>query len=296
MTQTLLHVGLPKAGSTHLQQTVFSRIDGLDYHALARKGGRHAETGPFGMLVRTFREGHGLGFDWTAFRDWFAAALDPARPALVSEERLSDHLGLPLTEKTARLAELFQPARVLIVIRRPAALLPSMFFQERRHARYGLWRGRSLGDWTMDALRHADHHLSPAQMVRYDWIIAAFDARFGKDNVTVLPLEWLAADPAAAARLLARFLNRAEAEVAALLAASGPARNARPHNPAALLRALPGRPLTAWPRELAATLSGRRLDARYERALREFTAAAVAWTAARTGLPLAELGYGSGSE
>jgi hypothetical protein len=47
---------------------------------------------------------------------------------------------------------------------------------------------------------------------------------------------------------------------------------------------------------VAATLSGRRLDARCERALREFTAAAVAWTAARTGLPLAELGYGSGSE
>jgi hypothetical protein len=286
-----LHVGLPKAGSTMLQQAVFGRLAWLDYHALARKAGRHAEDGPFGGLVRTLREGHGLGTDWDALRDWFAAARDPGRPALVSEERFSDHLGPGIAAKAAILRRVFGPARVLIVIRRPDEMLPSMFFQERRHARYGLCRGRSLDAWVRAALDHADHHLSPAQMIRPDWIIAAFDAVFGAANVSVLPLEWLAVAPAAFASRLAAVLDGPAGEIAACLAAADGPANARPRGLASSLRALRGRPLRSYPRELAAALATGALSPDLRARVHAFTADAVERTMRRTALPLADLGY-----
>lgn len=288
----MLHVGLPKAGSTTLQQDVFSRLDGVDYHALRRKGGRHAEDGPFGRLVAALREGHGLDLDLDAAAQAMADAAD-GRPMLVSEERFSDHRGVGVARRPMLLRRLFGPARILIVLRRPVALMTSMRFQENRHPRYGVARAGSVDRWIADALDHAHHHLSPAQMVRYDWIVGAFEEAFGADAVTVAPLELLGRQPEAFAERLAAFLAMPVGAVAAQLAQLGGARNARPRGLAALQAALQAgaRDPRRAPREILAALTTGAPGPAVRRRLRDFAAPGIEAVAARHALPLAELGY-----
>lgn len=236
-SQLCLHVGLAKAGSTSLQQGVFRHLDAV-YHALERKGGPYDErSSPFGHLVRGAREGTLLEFDKAGFARDFAAArrADPDRPHLVSEERFSWYRGYSFLEKPTLLRELFGPAEILIVIRRPSALLRSLYDQELKFRRYGLDTSKSFPVWVDRALQNRDHHLSPANMLRYDTIAEGFAEVFGRDHVHVVPLEWLGQDPSRFAAALARCLGVEAAALEPLLAA--PPRNTRPHAPNAIAAA-----------------------------------------------------------
>ena len=232
-----LHVGLAKAGSTTLQQGVFRRLDTVS-HALERKGGPYDEqSSTFGQLVRGAREGNLLDFDKAGFARDFAASrrAAPDRPHLVSEERFSWYRGYSFLEKPTLLRELFGPAEILIVIRRPSALLRSLYDQELKYRRYGLDTSKSFPVWVDRALQNSDHHLSPANMLRFDTIAEAFAEVFGRAHVHVVPLEWLRENPQRFADALAGCLGVDGGALAPLLAA--PPRNMRPLTPNAFAAA-----------------------------------------------------------
>ena len=213
----------------------------------------------------------------------------PADRDLVSEERFCDHLGPGLRQRADLLRALFGPATVLMVIRRPEALMSSTFFQERRFVRYGLSRGANLDAWLGAALDHADHFLSPLQMVRYDVMAEMFGAAFGHENVVVAPLEWLSADPPRFAERLSTALGRPGPEIEALLTVRGRAENTR--NAGALIGNVRRNGVRQVVRELLAASQSRHIRPETARRLAAFAAPGIARIAERQNLPLAELGY-----
>lgn len=294
---TIIHVGLPKAASTSLQQQIFAHLTHCDYHALARKGGPHDESGTFGDIVRLFRESNAIDRDIDRYREWWdetrsskrenSDSASTRRPALISEERFSTHYGITLALKPAVLREIFGPAHILIIIRDPADLLISTFYQEARHRRYGLRTEPSLTRWIDDALAHADHYLSPAQLIRYDRLADAFAASFGPDKISVLPMEWIADNSLRFATALAHILGGGDE--AAFGKALEVRSNVRPRGLPGLFDS-GGRTSRTLP-ALAAAWKTRDPDPALMQRVRGFAAHGVEKIADSFGLPLNDLGY-----
>jgi len=171
-----LHAGLPKTATSALQRLVLARHPQIAYTALARKGGRHRGTSPFGGLVRAVRTGEPLFHDTCELRAVLEAALArDGRPdavcAVVSEERFTGHYGAGLAAKADLAAVLAPRASVLLVVREPGELMVSQYFQLLRRDRYGLDGPRSFDAWARAALGQVGHHLSAANLLAYDRLV-----------------------------------------------------------------------------------------------------------------------------
>lgn len=176
----LIHVGLPKTGSTFLQHW-FERHPQIAY----AKGGFA-----------------GYGDIWKLPR--LAAAPDPAwRCRVTSAEQLSYPVDQP-TEETLgpgslraaiegqervcdTLLELFPDAHLLVVTRGFAGVFHSSYSQYLREG------GNLPAEELLPKLAHAAHYVG---LYDYDRIAAMYRSRFG-ERVLVLPYEWLRDDRAA---------------------------------------------------------------------------------------------------
>ncbi len=227
----VLHIGLPKTGTTLLQQQVFAPAQGLDFvhrrrgpeaEALCRTLRRYVKAGPLRALILRRRVRRGL-----------AAVAGPGGGVtlLVSDENVSVHAsgfwrghgpGPDLVAR--RIAEILPKGetRVVIGIRRQDQWLAS------RYAESSKWLdGLDQADFDrrMRQIAAAASLDGPLGWLDYDRMHRAFAAGLGAENVLLVPLEQIGAAPGATIGRLAQFVGVAPPDAARPLKASRQNRN-----------------------------------------------------------------------
>ncbi|MEW5728879.1 MAG: sulfotransferase [Pseudomonadota bacterium] len=201
MADIILHVGISKTGTTHVQNQLFDCHSGL----VNLGKPNFADDAD---LLRLNSAIIGEEFDAEEarriVRDKVAPVLAGGRPAIWSEENFSFK---PSTAaRTAqRLKALFPDARILFTIREQRAFLQSMFFVEQNKA---LARGgaiaRDIDDWLDAQDGRPDSILERLDYGRLERLYAGL---FGDDRVHVLCFEDMVSDREAFVRRLAGVLG-----------------------------------------------------------------------------------------
>lgn len=213
-----VHVGLAKTASTFLQRQVFPAHPSLAVISIPR----HRRLGAKPVLDALALAEPGW-FDAASWRASFEKLVQRVGVASgvrlgISNENLSGHMvtGACAYTTADRLAELFRPVKVVLVLRHPLAYVESMYNQ---YVRTGgtlplarLWNSPSLFPGRVNVTQKLD----------YARLLAHYSDRFGEDNVLVLPFELLrAADGDFVARLW-RFLDVEPMPLPARSAAANP--------------------------------------------------------------------------
>lgn len=189
MDQVVIHIGMHKSGSTFLQKKLFPSMDVVfqpltpktcDTSALPRR-----MVWPVELLQSA------SPIEPVVARRMMRIDSETDKSLVVSHEGLSGHPhGYCLVDPYAVLRNLksvFPSAKVLIVIRRQADYLASLY--SFRVAVRGL-EHRSFSAFLKEELR-----AGLAAALRYDELISAYAKAFGSENVLVLPLEMLVDEP-----------------------------------------------------------------------------------------------------
>lgn len=212
----VLHIGLPKTGTTFLQHRVFAPCAELQlvHRTLAPQRAelcyalrRLARSVP---LLLPFRREQALSQ---------LEAINPEdpRPLLVSDENICIDVRsfwrgarptpVELAERLARLthavADQFEPVRVLISVRGQDQWLASRYAESSRAL-----RGFSQTDFERRVAEICAGRLrGPEQWLDYDAVGAAFAARLGEANVRLISLEQLAEAPRRTTNELGQFFG-----------------------------------------------------------------------------------------
>lgn len=233
--RVVLHVGVPKTGTTTLQFNVFPRLEGVVYlgKPYDRPGVAWEANSAVAGLVEAVWTRTDAEFDHQAAGGLLARGLEgrqglgEAVRVVLSEEALTQASGGDRLEKARRLRRVFGRCRVLITIReqRDALFSGHRWLSARRMV------DRSFVGW-INGCRAYSHVLGraddfPLRQYRYGELIRTYRRMFGEGRVTVIPMELLKNDPAAFAAALAPVLG-AEAGAVESLLASGSAENVSP--------------------------------------------------------------------
>lgn len=212
----VLHIGLPKTGTTFLQDRVFTRAPGvtLVHRRLTPERARLC------FDLRRYARMPGLIAPF--FRHRVASALRAAAPAdpgtlLVSDENIAidthslwrdrgptpESLAARLATLAATVAPLGQ-LRVLIGIRGQDQWLASRYAESARD--YPAF-GQVDFDRRMARLRGTETLAGPWRWADYAAVERAFSAALGSENVMLLPLERFVAKPIQTRNALGAFLG-----------------------------------------------------------------------------------------
>ena len=175
---TLIHIGMPKCGSTWLQRQLFKPINGY----LLRFGPIQSKL--------AFVDGHAR--EWRPPEKLLGLKRAGGRVPTISGEMLA---GDPLTGGRdraiilARLQQTLPRARILIVIREQVDMFRSLY--------------KLLVNWGYSATPEElireegdpSSHRFQLDYLSYHNLIADYQRAFGRDRVLVLPFEQLRADP-----------------------------------------------------------------------------------------------------
>ena len=309
MSGVVLHIGLPKTGTTTLQKSVFPALSGVAY-AGKRIPGYGFATRDLGAAI-----GAVISAD-SALADpvpALAAAIDDMRAQcgastlVISTESLAHPSARDLGLVADRLARAVPDARILITLRAQEQLALSWYRSHGRFAQYLFTHKReseriaahlSQRQWWDLVARESRAGL--LAVLDFDALAACYAQRFA-GRVTLLPLELLASDRGAYAARLSAALEVPASACAPLLEAprenSGlSAREVRASRILARIGIgtdfLEHREQSAWRRWLA---GGPRADAALDpaiaAALRDRFAAGNARLSARGSIDLGALGY-----
>jgi hypothetical protein len=215
-SETFIHAGMPRTGTTTLQTHLFARHTEVHYLGVF-KGKLARERPPIDRSSRgltLFRDSqvealmNQLLFEGAANPDlqvaasaWQRICESSPRPRRVwSWEGLGTDVAEKREARAANLARILSPAKVLITLRHPVRLLESTYFQIlRRNNNLDNnpgWKGtvwyQPIDEW-LD--RHWSGELEP--ILDYARTVEIFRRHFGADSVRVLLYEDLARDPAA---------------------------------------------------------------------------------------------------
>jgi len=233
--RVLLHVGVPKTGTTTLQFHVLPRLHGVTYlgKPYDRPDATIEANDAIDRLVRSVWTTTVAEYDHRAAAELLRRGLDGRAGVLeggtvvLSEEALTQASGGDRLEKARRLRRLLGRCRVLVTIREQRAALVSghRWLLARRLVDVGFDR------WIADC-RAYSHVLGrpddfPLRQYRYDEVIDGYRRLFGRERVTVLPIELARTDPAAFAAPLARALDLDPGPVERAIA-DAPAANVSP--------------------------------------------------------------------
>lgn len=204
----VIHVGIPKSGTTFLQTQVFDQCKGLRcigrphqeqesyrrfFHAVM-----HEEIDRTARKeIRAFFENHG--------------GINPEEPVILSEESLTFS---PLFHVVARrLVDVVPDATILITLRSQLTAIPSFYANHGRLLR-GVpapYRGRhvTFDDWLRFAHKNIDRHYQKnyLRVLFYDRLFDSFAAFFGPENVKILCYEEMIDDRQAFASTLSDILG-----------------------------------------------------------------------------------------
>ena len=187
----LIHVGMPKTGTTSLQMNLFVRHPGIQY-----LGKPLTVFSPdVARLTRGITYDPALNDDAAleAFRAETVAPLIDGQttPLVISEEEFATSTPRSQVSPDAiadRLLGLFPNAQILITIRRQQEAIPSLYTHMRE---MGL-----IGDIGFNRWFEANFASEAGQAV-YDYAKVAerYSTRFGAERVHLLPFEWMRDDP-----------------------------------------------------------------------------------------------------
>ena len=128
---------------------------------------------------------------------WYAALFDAAGPGDIKGEASTHYTKLPTYPRTLdRMAAALGQVRILYIIRNPVARAVSHYMHE--------W---SMGGMSAGIAEEAAAHPEMVDYGRYGMQIAPFVERFGRENVCLLSLEGMKADPAGALAEACRFVG-----------------------------------------------------------------------------------------
>lgn len=217
----IVHIGLPKTGTTFLQHRVLAPSPGLDFvhrkygpeqAAIAWEFRRFADAGPFSHPFRRRRL-------LRLLRDHAArTGSDPSRPVVVSEENISimpvgfwrgkgpspDGLARRLAALGARLDGRLAPLKVVIGLRSPDQWLASRYAESSKHSNAFT---QEDFDRRVAAIAGGAPLEGPLAWLDQRRVASAFVDALGAEKVLLLPLERLAGDPAGSLADLGRFLG-----------------------------------------------------------------------------------------
>lgn len=203
MSKSVFHIGFPKAGSTSLQRQVFADLPGYAYKGLnACADDRVAELydGLFKKDTLNYNESR-----------IFALAKDVTAEGscLFSHESgLGTVYSYPdIVIKAQRLHKAFQGnLRIILIVRKQTDILLSQY-RDHPFDPHDIFNGKpvSFEKWyrKMDKLRYFRF----TDAIYYDRIVQVYDDLFGRENVLVLPMELMNADPASYAQKMGAFLD-----------------------------------------------------------------------------------------
>ncbi|MBR9921790.1 MAG: sulfotransferase [Bacteroidetes bacterium] len=200
MKQPVIHIGYNKTGSTWLQEELFPRreIGFLSFMEM------EARVNIYRSLVKQ----HALSFDGESVLGFYQQKIgsldNKGLQPVFSCERFSGdpHSGGYDTKEIAdRIKRLFPNARIILVVREQKSMLMSTFSQ---YIRAG-------------GVRRLKYYMKPPKrgnrrvpMFEYEYfeyhhLVQYYQQLFGKENMLVLPFEWLKTDPERYIRTLVTF-------------------------------------------------------------------------------------------
>jgi len=221
----LVHVGLPKTGTTWLQDHVFAN------RALGFWGPAQDEDTPkkqtktFGRLLYLDAQKRLIGeddFDAAAIRDQLANVIVPdGLVPVISNERLSGHVLSNAFDRpmlARRIKDVFPQTRIFLTIREQRSMILSSYFQ---YLKYGGWN--SLGGFLNPP---CDGRLPAMQLDvwNYDRLAQLYYSLFGRERVLILPYEMFVRDPAEYVGRICEFAGVGKAEGLPFSAKSNPRR------------------------------------------------------------------------
>ncbi len=187
----LIHVGMPKTGTTSLQMNLFVRHPGIQYLGKPLT----VFSSDVARLTRGITYDPSLN-DAAALEAFRAETVAPllagqTAPLVISEEEFATSTPASQVSPDAianRLLGLFPNAQILVTIRRQQEAIPSLYTHMRD---MGL-----LGDLDFDRWFESSFASETGQAV-YDYAQVAerYAARFGADRVHLVPFEWMRDDP-----------------------------------------------------------------------------------------------------
>ncbi len=305
----VLHVGLPKTGTTSLQKSVFPALPGVAYLGKRIPGYGFATRELGDAVAAVISSDSAFGDPAPALRAAVDAACDRSGDSTIvlSTESFAHPSACDLGLVADRLARAFPEAHILITLRAQQELALSWYRSHGRFAQYLFTHKREseripahLPQRQWWDLVSREPRAGLLAMLDFDAIASCYADRFG-GRVTLLPLELLARDPASYEMRLGAALAVDPAACAPLLDAprENPGLSAREVRASRWLSRLgcgtdflEHREGSAWRRWLA---RGPRADARLDEgiadALRARFAQGNTRVAARAGLDLGALGY-----
>lgn len=181
------HIGIHKTATTWLQRDVFPQHPEL---WVATVGTRPARIP---KLIKQLWMINELSFNPDEWHQEFTTLLNehvpPERIVGLSAENLSGHgmTGARSAYLTQRLATLFPQLKIILVLRHPVQYVKSIYTQ------YVIEGGtKSLGVFLCDSTIPGR---ALVQRLDYQGLIRLYQQTFGKQNVLVLPYEWLRESP-----------------------------------------------------------------------------------------------------
>ncbi|MAE69718.1 MAG: hypothetical protein CME06_04520 [Gemmatimonadetes bacterium] len=225
--RVVLHIGLPKTGTTTLQTGLFARHDAWHFVGkplLFTNAEMHRTIRP---IVELDDEVYGAGLD--SFRSDRIEALlrSPSDRIVISEEEFSTGTVRTRVDRNTiaqRLRDLFPDARIIVTVRNQLDVIPSVYGQL---VNMGVLVGRSFGSW-LDEERAKRGDSDRLHLFDYAALVQLYDRLFGAENVKVLLFEELRADLDAYLTRLSRFIGVDPAAVIATYrGGSGGNRNPR---------------------------------------------------------------------
>jgi hypothetical protein len=213
------HVGLPKTGTTYLQDEIFPNISGIKYLGKLRGDYNTQATDQFFSELFNDTDSYSSLAQRTLFKSEILPDLDAGRPNVISQEAFSRGIvdrGVLLQ----RIVEAHGQVRILFTIRRQQDLLQSMYSDFLKRAttdkapylNFDLWL-----ELQWDHLLRPRLEESALARLQFHELISLYVKQLGEENVGVLVYEEIREDPASFASRLGGFLGTSPAELETLL-------------------------------------------------------------------------------
>jgi hypothetical protein len=204
-SMNMVHIGLPKAASTTLQNRLFANQPHYAYVGRIDNSYRNERTRELIERI-TFQDS--LEYDHGAAQALLYSlpevVAEREKPILVSAESFSVEGRADRRLIAERLHRLFAPAKVLIVLRAQPSMLQSLYLNHLRASgqpimSFGSWLDASYGTIRYPELQRV--------ALNYEPLVRAYEDIFGPDQVVVLPFELIREENSEFSRRLAELLQ-----------------------------------------------------------------------------------------